>query len=223
MRQLLDQGLDGGEVGGLEPDLAGLHVLLDDAAAERRHVLGAGAQREEDPQHHDRQAGVAQLLPGEPQAPVLDQHQDQQGAGALRQPIDGDVDEGLGAVLHVGGQRQEQDLAGGLVDRVAQRRVEHAGHPRRPQRADGEHEDARGAQADREDHQREADAEQAMDAARQRHLDEEPDERQVDRDLRQERGDAVGVGLALGFGRRHVELLFDDGGADGGKRDHHAR
>ena len=36
--QLLDQRLDGGEVGGLEPDLAGLHVLRHDALAESGHV-----------------------------------------------------------------------------------------------------------------------------------------------------------------------------------------
>ena len=220
MRQFLDQRLDRGKVGRLQANFAGLHVLVHDAVPERRHVFRARPQREHHPQHHDRQAGVAQLLPGESQAPVFDQHQDQQRARALRQTVDGDVDERLGAVLHVGGQRQEQDLAGGLVDRVAQRRVEHAGHARRPQRAHGEHQQTAGAEADRQDHQGEADAQQAVDTARERHLDEQADERQVDRDLRQERGDAVGVGLALGLGRRHVELLLDDGRADGGKRDH---
>ena len=221
MGQLLDQRLDGGEVGGLEPDFAGLHVLLDDAAAERLHVLGPGAQGEEHPQRHDDQAGVAQLLPGERQAPVLDQHQDQQRSGALRQAIDGDVDERLGPVLDVGGQRQEQDLARGLVDGVAQRGVDDAGHPRGPQRADDQHQHAGGAEADRQDHQREADAQQAVDAAGEGHLDEEADERQVDGDLGEELGDAVGVRLALGLGGGHVELLLDDGGADGRKRDHH--
>ncbi len=106
-----------------------------------------------------------------------------------------------------------------LVDRVAQRRVEHAGHAGRPQRADGEHEAGRRAQADRQDHQREPDAEQPVDAAGEHHLDEQADERQVDGDLREKGGDAVGVGPALGLGRGHVELLLDDGRADGGKGD----
>ena len=218
--QLLDQRLDGGQVGGLEPDLARLHVLMQDALAEGGHVLRPRAQREEDPQHHDRQAGVAQLPPRQRQAPVLDEHEDQQRPGALRQPIDGDVDERLGAVLDVGGQRQEQDLARRLVDGVAQGSVEDAGHAGGPQRADGEHQQAGGPEAHRQDHQREADAEQAVDAAGERHLDEQADERQVDGDLGQKGGDAVGVGLALGLGRGHVELLLDDRGADGRERDH---
>ena len=178
-------------------------------------------RREEHPQRHDGQAGVAQLLPGERQAPVLDEHQDHQRAGALRQAIDGDVDERLGAVLDVGGQRQEQDLARGLVDRVAQRGVDDAGHPGGPQRADDQHQQAGGAEADRQDHQREADAQQAVDTAGEGHLDEEADERQVDGDLGEERGDAVGVRLALRLGGGHVELLLDDCGADGRKGDHH--
>ena len=68
---------------------------------------------------------------------------------------------------------------------------------------------------------READAEHAMDAAGEPDLDHESDQRQVDRDLREERRDRVGVGGALGFGGRHVQLLLDDRGADRRKRDHH--
>ena len=54
-------------------------------------------------------------------------------------------------------------------------------------------------------------------------LDDEADERQVDDDLREKGGDRVGVGRALRFGGRHVELLLDDGRADRGKRRSRAR
>ncbi len=59
-----------------------------------------------------------------------------QRAQALGDAIHRDVDERLGAVLQIGGQRQEQDLARRLVHGVAERRVEDARQPGRPQRAD---------------------------------------------------------------------------------------
>ena len=50
-------------------------------------------------------------------------------------------------------------------------------------------------------------------------LDDEADERELDRDLREEGRDRVRVGRALRFRGRHVELLLDDGRADRGKAD----
>ena len=220
VRQLAHQRFDRlrPEVGAA--DVGGHHVLLLDAAPERPQVLLARPHRREHPQPDHGQAGVAQLLPVPAQAPVLDQDEDQQRPHALRQPVHRHVDERLGAVLQFHRQRQEQYLARGLVHGVTQRGVEHAGQARRPQRAVEQHHHRGGAQAHRQHQQREADAEHAMDAAGQPHLDHEADQRQVNRDLREERRDGVGIGGALGFRRRHVELLLDDRGADGRKADH---
>ncbi len=220
VRQLAHQRFDRlrPEVGAA--DVGGHHVLLLDAASERPQVLLARPHRREHPQPDHGQAGVAQLLPVPAQAPVLDQDEDQQRPHALRQPVHRHVDERLGAVLQFHRQRQEQYLARGLVHGVTQRGVEHAGQARRPQRAVEQHHHRGGAQAHRQHQQREADAEHAMDAAGQPHLDHEADQRQVNRDLREERRDGVGIGGALGFRRRHVELLLDDRGADGRKADH---
>ena len=130
------------------------------------------------------QAHVAQLLPVEAEAPVLDAHQHQHRAHALREPVHRHVDERLGAVLELGRQRQEQHFARRLVDRVADRGVDDAADARRPQRAVEQDDRRRGAHADRQHQQREADAEHAVDAAGQRHLDDEADQRQVDDQLR---------------------------------------
>ena len=110
------------------------HVLLLDAAPERPQVLAARRQGKRAPDRHHREAGIAQLPPAEREAPRLDQHQQHQRAEAFRHTIDGDVDEGLGLVLDVHRQRQEQDLARGLVHRVAERGVH---DPREPRPADG--------------------------------------------------------------------------------------
>ena len=68
-----------------------------------------------------------------PQDLVLDQEQDEQRANALREAIDSDIDERLGLLLEIVGQRQEQDLARGLVDGVAERRVDDARERREPE------------------------------------------------------------------------------------------
>ena len=92
--------------------------------------------------------------------------------------------------------------------------------PGRPQRAVEQHDHRRGAQAHRQDQQREADAEHAVDAAGQPDLDDEADQRQVDGDLREECGDRIRVGGALRLGHRHVQLLLDDRRADRREGDH---
>ena len=78
------------------------------------------------------------------------------------------------------------------------------------------------AEAHRQDHQGEADAEQTVDAAGEEDLDDEPDERHVD-DALQPRNAVIAVGLpaTLDLCGRHVELLLEDGGADGRERNHH--
>ena len=167
-----------------------------------------------------RQARVAQPLPVEVQSPRLDEHEEQQRAQRLREPIHRDVDERLGAVLQVGRQRQKQHFARRLVDGVAQRRVEHARGRRRPERA-VEQDDRRGrAEADRQNEQREGQAERAVDAAGQADLDDEADDREVERHLREEGRDGVGAAASLSRLGRHVELLLDDGGADRREADH---
>ncbi len=59
-----------------------------------------------------------------------------------------------------------------------------------------------------------------MDPAGQRNLDEEPDPRGPELNPGQKPGDGVGGLLPVRRGRRHVQLLFDDGGTDRGKADH---
>ena len=83
-----------------------------------------------------------------------------------------------------------------------------------------QHDRAGDAEADRQDHQREADAEVPLDFARQPHLDDEADHRRVELYRAEEARDRIGVALRPSTGcGRHVELLLDDGGADGGKPD----
>ena len=154
------------------------------------------------------------------QAPRLDQHEEHERAQRLRDPIDRDVDERLGLQLDMRRQRQEQDLARRLVDGVAQRLVEHPREARRPQRPVQQHDDGRRAEADGQHHQREADAQVTVNAARQPHLDDESNRRRPQPDLGQELRDRVGRAGALGGLGRHVELLLDDRRADGGKADH---
>ena len=61
----------------------------------------------------------------------------------------------------------------------------------------------------------------AVDAAGQRNLDDEADERHVDAAPVPGSRDRVGVLAPLAGGRRHVELLLDDRGADRRKPDDH--
>ena len=221
VRQLADQCLDCLGAEGRAAQVRRHHVLSLDAAPKRPQVLLARPDGRQHPQPDHRQAGVTQLLPVPAQAPVLDQHQDQQRAHALRQPVHRDVDKRLGAVFQFRGQWQKQYFPRRLVEGVAQRGVEDPGQARRPQGPVEQDDDARRAKADRQHQQREADAEHAMNAAGETDLDDEANQRQVDRDLGEKGRDGVGVVLARSLGDRHVQLLFDDRRADRGKGNHH--
>ena len=143
----------------------------------------------------------------------------QQRAGRLGDAIDRDVDERLGLQLDVRRQRQEQDLARGLVHRVAQRLIDHPGEGRRPEGGIQQHHQGGRAHAERQDEERETDPEIAMNLARQPDLDDERDRGRPERDLREEGGDGVRGSGALCRCRGHVQLLLDDGRADRGKAD----
>ena len=72
--QLGDQRLDRRRVGGRQPQRLGLDVAAGEALAERVDVALLGPDGREDPQAADGQAGVADALPVEVQAPRRDQH-----------------------------------------------------------------------------------------------------------------------------------------------------
>ena len=219
-RELLHEQFDGRRVCDARRRRRGHERVGLDAAAERLQVFGACAHRRHHPDRRDHQARVAERGPGEVESPRLDQHQDQQGPARFGEAIHRDVDERLRAVLHVGRQRQKQHLPRRLVDRVADRGVEHARHRRRPQRAAREDQRRRPGETDRQDQQRDRQSERAVDLAGERHLHDEADDRKVEADLREEAGNRVGrVGALHRFGR-HVQLLVDDRGADRGKPDH---
>ena len=173
MGQLFDERLDRLQVRLRAADVSRRDLAMLDAAAERGQILATGPKGHDDPDRHQRQARDAEALPVEAQTPRLDEHQDQQRAHRLRKPVHGHVDERLRAVFDVGRQRQEQDLPCGLVNRVAKRRVEHPSQRRRPERTVEQHHNARDAEAHRQNHQREAEAEEPVDATGQAHLDHE--------------------------------------------------
>ena len=173
IRELLHQCLDRAEVGDVQTKLRRGQVAPLDALSECGQVSAAGADRHEDPQHHHGETRIAQALPVETQAPGFDQHEQEKRTQRLCVPVHGDVDERLGLELDVLGQREKQDLAGRLVNGVAKRLVEHAREPRRPEAGVEQHDDRARSQADRQHHQREADAQIAVDLAGQPHLDDE--------------------------------------------------
>ena len=220
MSQLLDERLHRRRIGEVGPRGRGLHLAPLDAAPEAREVLAPGADGGHHPERHHDQARVADLLPVEPEAPGLDQHEGQQRGQPLGEAVDRHVHERLGPVLEGGRQRKEENLAGGLVERVAQRGVQHPGERGRPERAVQQHDEPGHTQAGREHEEREAHAQVAVDPAREGDLDEEADGGEVERDLGQELRQVVGGGAALEGLRRHVELLLDEAGADRGEGDH---
>ena len=83
-----------------------------------------------------------------------------------------------------------------------------------------EHHTGGGPETHGQDHQREAEPEEPVHSTRHRHLDREPDEREVDGHLREELGDAVGRTLTKARLRRHVQLLLDDGTPHRGAANH---
>ena len=220
VREVLDQGLDRRGVGEVGPHRGGLDLPPLDAATERDEVLAPRPDRGQHPQRRHRQARVADLLPVEPQAPGLDEDEGEQRRQPLGEAVHRHVHEGLGPVLEGGRQREEQDLPGGLVERVAQRRVEDPRRGRGPEGRVQQHDEAGRPQAHREDEEGEAHAQVPVDPARQGHLDEEADGREVERDLGQELGQVVRGGAPLERLRRHVQLLLDEAGADRGEGDH---
>jgi hypothetical protein len=220
VRELLHQGFDRREIGDVEAQLARLHVARREAVAERLEVAAACPQGHEDPEDRHHEAGDAEPLPVQVEAPRLHQEQQQERAPGFGGAIDRDVDERLRLELDVARQRKEENLARRLVDRVAQRLVEDARERRRPQGSVEQHDHAGRAEADGQDHQGEADAKIAMNLAREPHLDHEADRRHPEADGREERGDRIGAARTLRRLRRHVELLLDDRGADRREADH---
>src|SRR4051812_29353562 len=101
MPELLDQRLDRREVRYREAYLVGRDVLPLDRLPEDGPVLAARAYCGEDPEPRYGEAGPAQLLPVQVQAPRLDQEEHEQRADALREAVHRDVDERLGLLLEI--------------------------------------------------------------------------------------------------------------------------
>jgi hypothetical protein len=185
MALLLDQRFNRREIGFVQPHRVGRDHLLVERSAEDQTVLAASTNRRQYPETDHRQARPAELLPAQAQSDaeaedlILDEEEHQQRPDALREPIDGDVDERLRLLLQLVGQRQEQNLARGLVNGVAQRRVDDSGERRRPQGTVQEHDRAGDAEARWQNQECEADAEIPLDFAREPHLDDESDHRRV--------------------------------------------
>jgi hypothetical protein len=89
-------------------------------------------------------------------------------------------------------ERQEENLPRGLVNGVTEGLVEHAGQARRPQSSIEQHDRTAGPEADRQNHQREADSQITVDLARQPDLNDEADERRPQLDVGQEHRNGIG-------------------------------
>ena len=176
--QLLDECFDTRPVGNrrapIEAHVVGLHVPLLDAAAEGRHVLALGADRHDEPDRHQHEAGIRELRPVDAEAPRLDQDEQDNRAEAPCHAIDRHVDERLRACFHVDRERKIEHLAGRSVDVVAERLIERPAKRRRARGRETQNDPATQRQAHREDEQREADPEIPMDAARQADLEDNP-------------------------------------------------
>ena len=92
---------------------------------------------------------------------------------------------------------------------------------RRPQRVVGQDDAGHHAEVDRQHHQREADAEQAVNPAGQEDLDEESGGRDPEREsCRRNAVSRVGLAAALELLGGHVHLQIEDRGAQRAERDH---
>ena len=212
VRQLLHERLDGGRLGGRRHDRVRRDRLGIDALPERAQVLLPRPDRHRDPEPGDGERGVAQEAPVQPEAPRLNEHEQHQGRHRLGEAVHRDVDERLHAVPQLGRQREEQHLPRRLVERVAQGRAQDPRPGHRPERAGAQDDGGAGAEAERQEEQRETDADRPVDAADEGHLHDEPRDRQVGGDLGQERRDGGAAPPAHLVGR-HAELLVDDGRA----------
>ncbi len=192
MGQFLNERFDGGQIAAAQADFGRREVAPLDALPEGLQVAAPGAQRHHDPQGRHDQARVAQLLPVQIQAPRFHQEQQEKRAQRLRSAIDGHVHEGLRLQLDVCRERQEEDLPRRLVDGVTEGLVEHAGQARRPQSRIEQHDRTAGAEADGQNHQREADSQITVNLARQPDLNDEADDRRPELDVGQEHRNGIG-------------------------------
>ena len=92
---------------------------------------------------------------------------------------------------------------------------------RRPQRVIGEDDGGHRGQIERQHHQREADAEQPVDAAGEKDLDDETRRGDPEANRAEERRQRVGLSAALELLGRHAHLQVEDGGAKRAEADDH--
>ena len=84
MPEFLDERFDREQVGARMPQVLRLDVVGVEAPPERHHVAAFRAECEDNPHRHHGDAGVADLRPGEVQAPRLDQHEQDQRVSPAR-------------------------------------------------------------------------------------------------------------------------------------------
>ena len=220
VRQLLHERFDRRELRSAQPQFLRLDHAGGDAAAERGQVFALRAERHEVPDDRQSQADETELIPREPEAPRLNQHEHQQRREPARQPIDRDVHKRFHFLAQLRRERKEEHLAGRLVDRVAEGLVHHPRDRRGPEDFVEQDERGSGGEVGRQDEEGEADAEISMDAWRDPDLDHERGERRIEANLREETADGIFLPGALEDLGRHVHLLVEQQCAKRSETDH---
>ena len=177
--------------------------------------------RGHDPQGRHRQARVADLLPVEPEAPGLDEHEGQERGQPLGEAVDRHVDEGLGPVL------ERRSAAAGTGPRASSCRPCSAATCRGSRASAGAQSAAFSSMTTPvtprligSTSSAKPMPEVAVDPAREGDLDEEADGGEVERDLGQERRQVVGRGAPLNASAAMLSCCSMMAGADRGERDH---
>ena len=166
VRELFDQRFDGGRID-LGADRPWRDRARADAGAERAQVLPPCHERHRDPDHSHDQAGVAQASPIEPEPPRANQHQEQHGGERLAELLHGHVNERFRAEPQSGRNGEEQYLPRGLVERVAERTVQHACPSHGQERSGQQNERGARTEANWQQQQRSGDSPRSMNAARE--------------------------------------------------------
>ncbi len=214
MRQLLHQRFNGRQLRTAQPHVVRLDHALFDAATERGQVFPLRAERHDVPDPRQRDADPAELIPGQREPPGLNEGEHAECADAARQPIDRDIDERLDFLAQLAGQREEQDFARRLVDRVAEGPIHDARDGGCPEHLEGQDECGRDGQVRRQDQQREPNPQVPVNARRDPDLDDECRCRQPEPDLGEETADRIFLAGAFEYLGRHVQLLVDQHRAD---------
>ena len=173
MGQFLKERFYCRQVSDINADLGRLDRARLETGSNGGHVGVARTVGHAEPDRDDGERHQTQLWPGEPQELNHDQHQE--CTNAPRDPIDRDVNEGLGSKPDLTRERQKEDLAGCPVDGVPDRSIDDAGYCRGPQGTRDHDQHGGHPQADREREDGNTNAKQPIDPLDENDLKDERD------------------------------------------------